>query len=376
MSAIAAPTSIGAPSSSSSSSSSPAAPPAASATSVNNTPSSSSSSSSPVAAPAGPVTLGGKTFSDSSELWNYTKALRDSLDRDATVTGTMLAVLLALLDRHPRAAEKKGSGVDSITFAEHPTYAGTQCFFINRTDGTTEDFSFRKCISAIFPNPPSSRKGKNKRGNSGPQGGARRQKWTSNAGGHRGSATKWGPGHGNNGNNNNNNNNDNKRVKRDHDGRKRPALDMSATGVCVAVEGLPKETHFHALKSAMSAHGKVTFVVKGRESTGAIVQFRSAYDAESASKRFVSMDGADVAARLMSVDEEQAFYARQREYLKNRDEPTRGAGGAGPPSKAAEKTEAAAATAAPAAAAASEQTSSAAAPTEAAKPAAAEATKE
>ena len=51
------------------------------------------------AAPTGPVTLGGKAFADASELWNYVKALRDSLDRDATVTGTMLKVLLDLLDR-------------------------------------------------------------------------------------------------------------------------------------------------------------------------------------------------------------------------------------------------------------------------------------
>ena len=59
------------------------------------------------AAPPGPVTLGGKAFADASELWNYVKALRDSLDRDATVTGTMLKVLLDLLDQAP-AVTKKG----------------------------------------------------------------------------------------------------------------------------------------------------------------------------------------------------------------------------------------------------------------------------
>ena len=224
----------------------------------------------------------------------------------------MLKVLLALLDKHPRAAEKKGPGVESITFSEHPTYTGTQCFFINRTDGTKEDFSFRKCITAIFPDQPRGSKGK-KRSAASP--GSGRKKWTSNAGGHRGSSTKWGPGSGGASSDRYSNN---KRHKRD-DGRKRPVLDMSATGVCVEVTALPKETHFHALKTAMSAHGKVTYVVKGRESTSAIVQFRSAYDAEAASKKFVNMDGADVSTRLMSGDEEQAFYARQREYLQQRE---------------------------------------------------------
>jgi hypothetical protein len=82
---------------------------------------------------------------------SFYKALRDTLDRNAIVDGKGKLILLDLLERHPRASEKKGAGVESISYGEHPTYAGTQCFMINRTDGTKEDFSFRKCIQAIFP---------------------------------------------------------------------------------------------------------------------------------------------------------------------------------------------------------------------------------
>lgn len=55
-------------------------------------------------------------------------------------------LLLALLRRHPAAAEKIGSGVQS--FKVSVNYLGTKGFMIIRADGSQVDFSYRKCIHA------------------------------------------------------------------------------------------------------------------------------------------------------------------------------------------------------------------------------------
>ena len=46
--------------------------------------------------------------------------------------------------------EKIGCGFASFKYDEHPEYTGTMCIFIVRTDGSSEDFSFRKCLDVVF----------------------------------------------------------------------------------------------------------------------------------------------------------------------------------------------------------------------------------
>ena len=94
--------------------------------------------------------VGDMTFSSKEECWSYMRALRDSLIRGATVEGKAATVLSALLEKHPKYAEKVGCGVSHFKYDEHPEYTGTMCFFIVRTDGTSEDFSFRKCLDIVF----------------------------------------------------------------------------------------------------------------------------------------------------------------------------------------------------------------------------------
>lgn len=54
-----------------------------------------------------------------------------------------------LLKYHPQQAAKVGVGVQSIKVANPPQYPNTKCFWVVRTDGTSEDFSYRKCIKAL-----------------------------------------------------------------------------------------------------------------------------------------------------------------------------------------------------------------------------------
>lgn len=53
-------------------------------------------------------------------------------------------LLRALLARHPDAPIKMGVGVDH--FMVRSADYGTQCFWLVRIDGTTERFSYKKCL--------------------------------------------------------------------------------------------------------------------------------------------------------------------------------------------------------------------------------------
>jgi hypothetical protein len=55
------------------------------------------------------------------------------------------AVLKDLLARHPNAVQKIGSGIKDFSVRMSGEF-GSKCFWVNRTDGTTEDFSFKGCI--------------------------------------------------------------------------------------------------------------------------------------------------------------------------------------------------------------------------------------
>lgn len=52
--------------------------------------------------------------------------------------------LRSLLERHPNAAEKMGVGVNH--FMVRSADYGTQCFWVVRTDGSTQRFSYKECL--------------------------------------------------------------------------------------------------------------------------------------------------------------------------------------------------------------------------------------
>ena len=74
---------------------------------------------------------------------HFTKMLARYANRQ-DVTGADFDDLYSLLEKHPRAGEKIGAGVKRI-FADW-IRDGARCFWVERIDGTKEDFSIRKCI--------------------------------------------------------------------------------------------------------------------------------------------------------------------------------------------------------------------------------------
>jgi hypothetical protein len=61
------------------------------------------------------------------------------------------AVLLDLLQHHPHAHEKIGVGIKRLRIQEPPGYPGQRCFWIERTDGSRIDFSYRQCLQPASP---------------------------------------------------------------------------------------------------------------------------------------------------------------------------------------------------------------------------------
>lgn len=55
--------------------------------------------------------------------------------------------MFALLLQHPKAEQKLGSGIARITVEQNPRYPTQRQFWVHRMDGTSEHFSYRKCLT-------------------------------------------------------------------------------------------------------------------------------------------------------------------------------------------------------------------------------------
>ncbi|CAL9113522.1 unnamed protein product, partial [Musa acuminata var. zebrina] len=54
--------------------------------------------------------------------------------------------LIEALNYHPKRAAKIGSGIQKIKVGCSPLHPGSRCFVLLRSDGSLEDFSYRKCV--------------------------------------------------------------------------------------------------------------------------------------------------------------------------------------------------------------------------------------
>ena len=94
--------------------------------------------------PAKPITIGELHFVKRADAAAFLQAILHRYDVGDKVNSADDAILRAALALHPEADEKIGSGVAS--FNVRSADFGTKCFWVNRTDGTTEKFSYRACV--------------------------------------------------------------------------------------------------------------------------------------------------------------------------------------------------------------------------------------
>ena len=88
--------------------------------------------------------LGNEVFVRKEDIAARAKKLKNSTPAGTALSGSDLVFIRALLDWHPRAEEKIGPGIFSISVG--PNLLGEPHFILRRLDGTTESFSYRKCV--------------------------------------------------------------------------------------------------------------------------------------------------------------------------------------------------------------------------------------
>lgn len=81
---------------------------------------------------------------DDQRLLRGARSIKGRYADGEPLRGKDRRLVLALLKRHPRAAEKIGPGVEAIVVDQF--VGGARCFFVIRTDGRAEDFSIYKCL--------------------------------------------------------------------------------------------------------------------------------------------------------------------------------------------------------------------------------------
>jgi len=98
-------------------------------------------------APGHPVNLGPLNFSKKGDAAKYLKSMLKRYEVGDKVNASDAIVLEAALRRHPEASTKIGSGIKS--FSVRGADFGSKCFWVNRTDGSTDDFSIGACIYKV-----------------------------------------------------------------------------------------------------------------------------------------------------------------------------------------------------------------------------------
>jgi len=101
-----------------------------------------------------PIVVGALKFVNVAALRGRVKEILNSRSdgEQLKVDGTDFKLIRALLDYHPKGAEKS-SGLVGIK-VQRSIQGETRCFFMVKADGQEEDFSAKKCLDALEANPP------------------------------------------------------------------------------------------------------------------------------------------------------------------------------------------------------------------------------
>ncbi|MCK6393313.1 MAG: DCL family protein [Zoogloea sp.] len=83
-------------------------------------------------------------FAKRGDAVAYLKDMLHRYDVGDRVNANDAVILRAALEHHPNAAKKIGCGITD--FSVRTADFGTKCFWVNRSDGTTEKFSITGSI--------------------------------------------------------------------------------------------------------------------------------------------------------------------------------------------------------------------------------------
>lgn len=95
------------------------------------------------------LVIAGIPFFNQEEAKSHVRAILRRTGVGNFIEGEDKHFVLELIQRHPTAEEKIGSGIKSLQVVQNPWNRVAQGFDILRADGSRTDISFIKCISTI-----------------------------------------------------------------------------------------------------------------------------------------------------------------------------------------------------------------------------------
>src|ERR1041385_6981020 len=90
-------------------------------------------------------TFNGEFFKTKDAILKRVRGILYGYPIGTQVTSGDCALLLELLQNHPNATEKIGCGIDAFEIRQENSIS--RCFYLIRTDGSAENFSYKKLTS-------------------------------------------------------------------------------------------------------------------------------------------------------------------------------------------------------------------------------------
>lgn len=91
-----------------------------------------------------PVNIGDYSFSKKGDALLYLKEILNRYDLNCQVSEKDSDFLREAIKNHPECVLKTGIGIDH--FVVRSADYGTRCFYVVRTNGTEERFSYKSCV--------------------------------------------------------------------------------------------------------------------------------------------------------------------------------------------------------------------------------------
>jgi hypothetical protein len=92
-----------------------------------------------------PITVGDRTFNTLKDATEFVRQMLNGLPQAVALTEPHDSFLRDLIFMHPRAGTKIRAEISHFSIGAD-SYKG-RCFFLHRSDGTSTDFSYLKCLS-------------------------------------------------------------------------------------------------------------------------------------------------------------------------------------------------------------------------------------
>ena len=93
-----------------------------------------------------PVETGSQSFKTKKAAKDFFKSMLARYSDGQTISEEDSEIMHSLIERHPEAQQKIGTGIKRF-FRDH-TDKGTSCFWIERNDDSTTEFSYPTCVNS------------------------------------------------------------------------------------------------------------------------------------------------------------------------------------------------------------------------------------